>query len=172
METNTAENMDRAQEPDLAALIDSPGPPAMTDKEIQLLLVVKPLVIKLLVECQVVKDFRDDVWVNQGKRLVTLTMRGLVATESCLNEKHIKELWKALLKDLGEKFDGMEQVKSMIRAQDPGVEVAIAQSLQSIIQSCSEKKKGWAAFLGAFAAIAAVITFFIELQKVMAYYNP
>ncbi|GLD60816.1 uncharacterized protein AKAME5_001268300 [Lates japonicus] len=135
-----------------------------TESKDQLRLFATLLMVRVLTQCQALKNRSQEEWVPHTKRLVNQTMEGLTISEGfCPHTKSIKKICKAALKDLRKKFCGRRILESVILLQDPGVDTIIVQSLQVHIKQHSARLAKKAASQSIWKDIRQVTVFSASL---------
>lgn len=100
----------------------------------QLRLFIALVALNVMKKCKAIQSQPQDVLVAHAKRLVDQTMEGLLVPEGYSPEhKSIKNVCKAVMKDLQKNVCSKGMLVSMILLQDPAVDAAIIKSVQAHI---------------------------------------
>lgn len=103
---------------------------------------VTVLVLKVLMACGVVRKCPQEAWIDQTTRLTNQIMEGLEGIEGSVPKiKKTQSLCRAVVKDLEKKFSGRLVLHSSILLQDPEVEPAIIESIDTHIKELFEKQR-------------------------------
>lgn len=108
-----------------------------TQSEHQLRLFTTLLMVRLLTKCHTVPHGEQEEWIAHTQRLINQTLERLTETEPdgiFPHTKSTKKVYKAVMRDLIKMFGGRDVLESAMLLQDPVIDSAIVQTVQTHIR--------------------------------------
>lgn len=120
-----------------------PGLGVALNSDNPLQLFVALVTVRLLKECNAIKDRARDQWVAHSKRLIDQTMIGLVLTDGyCPENKNARAMCKSVIKQLQKDFCTKQQLDALVGMEHPAVDAVIVQCMQAHIRELSADLAG------------------------------
>lgn len=124
-------------------------------------LFVALLTTRLLTKCRALDICTEEQLATYAKQLVDHTLQGLTVSDGfCPSDKDIKDVCRAVIKDLAKKLGGKTSLKFAILSKQPCVEAVVVRCLQAHISkhsTVSANKRKTSAWRENFWPVMSVI---------------